>query len=101
CVPSASQMRKKCTVRGTTASTSSKSPSPSALPAPSALLAWSRQAERFQPEIKLLDPVVARLALFAHAKAVTTRAKDMQFRFVTRGFERLVEAGHERFRTCV
>src|ERR1051326_9552612 len=60
------------------------------------LLGWSRQTQGFQPEIEVVDPVVARFALSAHAEAVTASAKDVQFRFVTCGLKRVVEPCDER-----
>src|SRR6185295_400843 len=65
------------------------------------LLGWSRQAQRFQPEIELVDPMVARFALFAHPEAVTARAKSVQFRFVTCGLKRVVESCDERLGECI
>src|SRR5262245_47016037 len=60
------------------------------------LLRWSRQTQGFQPEIELVDPMVARFSLFAHPEAVTARAKDVQFWFVTCRLKRVVEPRDER-----
>lgn len=46
---------------------------------------------RLQPPVKLVEPVVARCALLAHAPSVTTVFIKVQFRFVSGCLERVVE----------
>jgi hypothetical protein len=46
-------------------------------PCPFGLFEWTREPLRFQPEVKFVDPGIARLALFAHAEAVSS-GRDFQ-----------------------
>jgi hypothetical protein len=50
-----------------------------------------RQPLRFQPVVKLIDPVIAGFALFAHTPTMTTGAIDVEFGFVSSGLESVVE----------
>ena len=55
----------------------------------------------FQPEVKFIDPVIARFALFAHAEAISAGAKGVEFRLVACILESVVEAGDERPCACI
>src|SRR5581483_12072516 len=66
-----------------------------------ALLAWPRQTLCFQPIVEVVDPVVARFALLAHAPAMPSGAIDMKLGFVSGGFEGIVESNDLRSRESV
>ena len=57
----------------------------------SGLLERMRQTLCFQPIVKVVDPVIARFTLFAHTPAMAAGAIDVEFRFVSSGFQRVVE----------
>jgi hypothetical protein len=52
-----------------------------------------REAPGFQPEVELVNPVIAGCALLAHADAVPSVAVNVCFRKVAESFQRFVKSG--------
>lgn len=65
------------------------------------LLVRLRQTLRFQPIVKVVDPVIARFSLFAHTPAMTAGGIDVKFRFVSSGLESIVEGDDVRAGECI